>query len=36
MKEYTSEEIKDSASFDSRFGNANIICEIVRVEENDK
>lgn len=29
------EEIKDSASFDSKFGNANIICEIVEVEENE-
>ena len=27
------EEIEESSSFDSRFGNANIICEIVKVEE---
>ena len=27
------EEIKESSSFDSRFGNENIICEIVEVEE---
>lgn len=27
------EEIKGSASFETRFGNANIICEIVEVEE---
>ena len=27
------EEIKDSASFERRFGGENIICEIVEVEE---
>ena len=27
------EEIKGSASFEKRFGNGNIICEIVKVEE---
>ena len=27
------EEIEDSSSFDSRFDNKNIICEIVKVEE---
>lgn len=27
------EEIKGSASFEKRFGNGNIICEIVEVEE---
>jgi hypothetical protein len=27
------EEIKGSASFEKRFGNENIICEIVEVEE---
>ena len=27
------EEIKDSASFEKKFGSENIICEIVEVEE---